>query len=58
MFVAFFGSLATGQDSDLINRLNQLQKTIDSNQHRYDELEKKMDDVLWGQRVEIGRAHV
>jgi len=51
MFIAFFGSLATGQDSDVISRLNQLQKSMNSNQHRYDELDKRMDDILWLQRI-------
>jgi len=51
MFIAFSASLATGQDSDVISRLNQLQKSMNSNQHRYDELDKKMDDILWLQRI-------
>jgi len=51
MLFALSLSLVKGQDFDLSNQLKELQKTIDSNEHRFDELEKKIDDVLWFQRV-------
>jgi len=51
MLFAFTFSLSKGQESDLTNQLTELQQTINSNEHRFDELEKKIDDVLWFQRV-------
>jgi len=39
------------QDNELLNQINELQKTIKSYQHRFDALEKNIDDILWYQRV-------
>jgi len=38
-------------DDNVLNLLKELQTTVDSNEHRFDILEKKIDDVLWYQRV-------
>ena len=45
------GSFVKGQDNGLANQLRELQKSLDANQHRYDVLEKKIDDVLWFHRL-------
>jgi len=51
MLFAFFVSHVKGQDSDLTSQLKELQKTIQAGEHRYDALEKRIDDVLWYHRV-------
>ena len=38
-------------DDSVLKLLKELQTTINSNAHRYDILEKKIDDVLWFKRV-------
>ena len=38
-------------DENIMKLLKDMQTTINSNEHRYDILEKKIDDVLWFQRV-------
>jgi len=45
-------SVSYGQTNDSsLQLLKDLQSKINSNDHRYDALEKKIDDVLWYQRV-------
>jgi len=45
-------SVSYGQNDDSsLKLLKELQATINSNEHRYDQLEKKIDDVLWFERV-------
>ncbi|MDR0796292.1 MAG: prolyl oligopeptidase family serine peptidase, partial [Tannerella sp.] len=51
MFFVFSGLVMKGQEGDLTNLIQALQKSIDANQHRYDVLEKKIDDVLWQQNL-------
>jgi dipeptidyl aminopeptidase/acylaminoacyl peptidase len=51
MFLAFICTIVKGQENDLTTQLKELQKTINANQHRYDALEKRIDDVLWYHRI-------
>ena len=44
-------SFVQGQDNNLSNQIKELQKSLDASQHRYDALEKQIDDVLWYQRI-------
>jgi len=47
----FSVTFVKGQDSELTNQLKELQKSIQASEHRYDALEKRIDDVLWYHRV-------
>jgi len=50
--ISLIASAGYGQGDDkMLNLLKDLQNTVNSNEHRYDMLEKKIDDVLWYQRV-------
>ena len=51
LLFVFSVSLVKGQESDLTNQLKELQKSIQAAEHRYDALEKRIDDVLWYHRV-------
>ena len=51
MIFAFSGSFVKGQDSNLTNQIKDLQKTLEAHQHRYDALDKRIDDVLWYHRM-------
>ena len=51
MLFVLSGLLVKGQDNNLSNQMKELQKTINAAQHRYDKLEKQIDDVLWYHRV-------
>jgi len=50
--ISLFTSVSNGQtDDSILKLLKDLQTTINGNEHRYDILEKKIDDVLWYHRV-------
>jgi len=51
VFFVFCGTVVNGQDNDLANQMKELQKTMNANQHQFDALEKRMDDVLWYHRA-------
>ena len=51
MLFTFSVFLVKGQDGDLSDQLKELQKSIQASEHRYDALEKKIDDALWYHRV-------
>ena len=49
--LVFSVSLVKGQDGDLTTQLKELQKSLQAGEHRYDALEKRIDDVLWYHRM-------
>ena len=51
MFITVSSSLLRGQEDDLSNQIKELQKSVNANDFRFEEVIKKIDDVLWYQRV-------
>lgn len=53
LFVIFCAStfLSAQSITDLMNKIDKLQRTIDDQQHTNDILKKKIDDVLWFEKV-------
>jgi len=51
LFFIFLNINVLGQDNDFSNQLQELKNSVYSNEHRFDELNKKIDDVLWYQRT-------
>ena len=51
MLIVLAGFVVKGQDVNLSNQIKELQKALEASKHRYDALEKQIDDVLWFQRI-------
>ena len=51
VFFILSGLTVKGQDNSLPNQIKELQKSLDASRHRYDALEKQIDDVLWHHRI-------
>lgn len=46
-----WGGVSAQSYDELVQKIDRLQRTISNQQHTYDQLEKKIDDVLWFDRV-------